>query len=149
MDWSYLPCGIVIGLSVAAPIGPMALLCIRRTLAHGRVVGLVSGVGVATADAVYGAVAAFGLTSISSFLVDIQDTMRLGGGRGERVGSSAGGRRLCGICALVVGPDDRYREVAFLANSGTTDSHQPDMRVCDPRFRRARNPERDSIGSRR
>jgi threonine/homoserine/homoserine lactone efflux protein len=80
MDWSYLPRGIVIGLSVAAPIGPMALLCIRRTLAHGRVVGLVSGVGVATADAVYGAVAAFGLTSISSFLVDIQDTVRLGGG---------------------------------------------------------------------
>jgi threonine/homoserine/homoserine lactone efflux protein len=80
MDWSYLPRGIVIGLSVAAPVGPMALLCIRRTLAHGRVVGMVSGVGVATADAIFGAVAAFGLTSISSFLVDIQDAVRLGGG---------------------------------------------------------------------
>lgn len=80
MEWTYLPRGVVIGLSVAAPVGPMALLCIRRTLAHGRGIGLVSGVGIATADAIYGAVAAFGLTSISSFLVDIQDAVRLGGG---------------------------------------------------------------------
>lgn len=80
MDWSYFPRGMLIGLSVAAPVGPMALLCIRRTLAHGRATGFVSGVGVATADAIYGAVAAFGLTSISSFLIDVQDAVRLGGG---------------------------------------------------------------------
>jgi threonine/homoserine/homoserine lactone efflux protein len=58
----------------------MALLCIRRTLAFGRTAGLVSGVGVATADAIYGGIAAFGLTSIASFLVDIQDVIRIGGG---------------------------------------------------------------------
>jgi len=80
MDWFFFPRGIVIGLSVAVPVGPMALLCIRRTLAFGRTAGLVSGVGVATADAIYGGIAAFGLTSISSFLVDVQDVVRIGGG---------------------------------------------------------------------
>lgn len=80
MDWSYFPRGLLIGLSVAAPVGPMALLCIRRTLAHGRGIGLVSGLGVAMADAIYGGIAAFGLTSISTLLVDVQDVVRLGGG---------------------------------------------------------------------
>ena len=54
--------GFVLGFTIAAAVGPIALLCIRRTLAEGRLVGLVSGLGVATADATYGAVAAFGLT---------------------------------------------------------------------------------------
>jgi threonine/homoserine/homoserine lactone efflux protein len=80
MDWSLFPRGILIGISVAAPVGPMALLCMRRTLAFGSAVGLSSGIGIATADALYGGIAAFGLTSISSFLVDIQDLVRFGGG---------------------------------------------------------------------
>lgn len=80
MDWSYFPRGVLIGLSVAAPVGPMALLCIRRTLAHGRTIGLVSGAGVAAADAIYGAIAAFGLTSISAVLVDMQGSVRVIGG---------------------------------------------------------------------
>jgi threonine/homoserine/homoserine lactone efflux protein len=80
MDWSFFPRGVLIGLSVAAPVGPMALLCIRRTLAYGRAAGLTSGIGIATADALYGAVAAFGLTTISSFLVDLQEFIRFGGG---------------------------------------------------------------------
>lgn len=80
MDWSLFPRGVLIGISVAAPVGPMALLCMRRTLAFGSAAGLSSGVGIATADALYGAVAAFGLTSISAFLVDIQDLVRFGGG---------------------------------------------------------------------
>jgi len=80
MDWSLFLRGILIGLSVAAPVGPMALLCIRRTLAHGRSAGLISGIGVAAADAIYGGIAAFGLTSVSSFLVDVQDVVRLLGG---------------------------------------------------------------------
>jgi threonine/homoserine/homoserine lactone efflux protein len=80
MDWSLFPRGLLIGLSVAIPVGPMALLCMRRTLAFGFGAGFTSGVGVATADAIYGAVAAFGLTSISSFLVDFQDIVRFGGG---------------------------------------------------------------------
>lgn len=61
--------GIVIGFSIAAPIGPISILCIRRTLAHGVYIGVLSGLGAATADAVYGLVAGFGLTSISSLLI--------------------------------------------------------------------------------
>jgi threonine/homoserine/homoserine lactone efflux protein len=80
MDWTLLPRGFLIGLSVAAPIGPMAVLCIRRTLSSGRASGFFSGVGIATADAFYGAIAAFGLNSVSSFLIDLQDLVRLIGG---------------------------------------------------------------------
>lgn len=72
--------GLVVGFSIAAPVGPIGLLCIRRTLAHGRAVGFVSGLGAATADAAYGAVAGFGLTALSGFLVRWQTPMRLIGG---------------------------------------------------------------------
>src|SRR5947207_15333568 len=61
--------GIIIGFSIAAPVGPIGVLCIRRSLAEGRQMGLVTGLGAATADAVYGCVAGFGLTAVSSFLV--------------------------------------------------------------------------------
>lgn len=61
--------GLAIGLSIAAPVGPIGVLCIRRSLAEGRQVGLATGLGAATADAIYGCVAAFGLTAISSALV--------------------------------------------------------------------------------
>src|SRR5688572_12269534 len=61
--------GLLIGFSIAAPVGPIGVLCIRRSLADGRQVGLATGLGAATADAAYGAVAGFGLTAISSFLV--------------------------------------------------------------------------------
>jgi threonine/homoserine/homoserine lactone efflux protein len=80
MDMSFLFRGLVIGFSIAAPVGPIGVLCIRRTLAEGRASGLVSGLGAATADAVYGSVAGFGLTLISSFLVDQQAWLRLIGG---------------------------------------------------------------------
>src|SRR5438093_9361032 len=80
MDWSLLPRGVVIGLSVAAPVGPMAILCMRRTLAQGRLTGFVSGLGIATADACYGAIAAFGLTSIANALVDRSTWIRILGG---------------------------------------------------------------------
>ena len=53
--------GIGIGFAIAAPVGPIGLLCIRRTLHHGPVVGLATGLGAATADAMYGVVAAGGL----------------------------------------------------------------------------------------
>ena len=56
------------GLAVAAPVGPIGLLCIRRTLNQGRSIGLASGFGAATADATYGMIAAFGLTTLSNFL---------------------------------------------------------------------------------
>jgi len=72
--------GIVIGFSVAAPVGPIGLLCIQRTLANGRTSGLISGLGAATADAAYGSVAGFGLTFISEFLMSQQLWIRLLGG---------------------------------------------------------------------
>lgn len=62
--------GLIIGFSIAAPVGPIGVLCIRRTLADGRTSGFLSGLGAATADALYGCVAGFGLTVISGFLVD-------------------------------------------------------------------------------
>lgn len=72
--------GIIIGLSIAAPVGPIGILCIRRTLAQGRAAGFVSGLGAATADAIYGSIAGFGLTFIAGFLVDQQAWIRLLGG---------------------------------------------------------------------
>ncbi len=68
------------GFSVAAPVGPIGVLCIRRTLAEGRASGLVSGLGAATADAIYGCIAGFGLTFISSIFISQQVWLRLVGG---------------------------------------------------------------------
>jgi len=76
----FLLRGLVIGFSIAAPVGPIGVLCIRRTLAEGRAVGFVSGLGAATADSFYGAIAGFGLTVVSGFLVDQQTWLRLIGG---------------------------------------------------------------------
>lgn len=80
MDLTFLFRGILIGFSIAAPVGPIGVLCIRRTLADGRAAGLVSGLGAATADALYGCVAGFGLTLISNFLVRQQWWLGLIGG---------------------------------------------------------------------
>jgi threonine/homoserine/homoserine lactone efflux protein len=80
MDISYLYKGLIIGFSIAAPVGPIGVLCIKRTLSSGRVVGLFSGIGAATADALYGCIAAFGLTFISDFLLQQQISLRLIGG---------------------------------------------------------------------
>ena len=80
MDYSLFFRGLVIGFSIAAPVGPIGVLCIRRTLADGQISGLVSGLGAATADAMYGCVAGFGLTFISSALIDQQMWLRLFGG---------------------------------------------------------------------
>ena len=72
--------GLAIGFAIAAPIGPAGVLCIRRSLARGRLSGFVSGLGVAAVDGFYAAVAAFGLTLISDFLVAHQRWFGLGGG---------------------------------------------------------------------
>jgi threonine/homoserine/homoserine lactone efflux protein len=80
MDVSFFARGFVIGLAIAAPVGPIGVLCIRRTLVEGRKMGLVTGLGAASADAIYGAAAAFGLTAVSSALVGQQDLIRLFGG---------------------------------------------------------------------
>lgn len=80
MEAGYLLTGVVLGFSIAAPVGPIGILCIRRTLADGRSFGFVSGLGAATADAIYGAVGGFGLTFVSSFLIGQQTWLRLIGG---------------------------------------------------------------------
>jgi threonine/homoserine/homoserine lactone efflux protein len=69
--------GIVLGFSIAAPVGPIGLLCIQRTLAQGRASGFVSGMGAATADGFYGSVAAFGLTAVSAFLLRFSVPIRV------------------------------------------------------------------------
>lgn len=72
--------GLILGFSIAAPVGPIGVLCIRRTLTDGRATGLVSGLGAASADALYGCIAGFGLTLLSDFLVSQQFWLRLVGG---------------------------------------------------------------------
>ncbi|GAC1398922.1 MAG: LysE family transporter [Ktedonobacteraceae bacterium] len=80
MDVSFFVRGLLIGLSIAAAVGPMSILCIQRTIHKGQHYGLISGLGIATADALYGCIAAFGLTFISHFLVSQQLWIRLVGG---------------------------------------------------------------------
>lgn len=80
MDLTFLLRGLVIGFSIAAPVGPIGILCIRRTLADGRAAGLASGLGAASADACYGFIAAFGLTFISNILIDQKIWLHLIGG---------------------------------------------------------------------
>jgi threonine/homoserine/homoserine lactone efflux protein len=77
LDFNLFVKGLVIGFSIAAPVGPIGVLCIRRTLAEGKISGFVSGMGAATADALYGCVAGFGVTYISTFLMGQQFAFRL------------------------------------------------------------------------
>lgn len=69
MSLSYFVKGLLIGFAIAAPVGPIGVLCIRRSLIQGRLYGWLSGLGAATADALYGSVAGFGLTVITGFLM--------------------------------------------------------------------------------
>ena len=72
--------GVLLGLAIAAPVGPIGLLCIRRTLHFGPRVGFATGLGAAVADAVYGCVAAFGLIAVTQALLDLGPWLRLAGG---------------------------------------------------------------------
>lgn len=65
----YFIKGLLLGFAIAAPVGPIGILCIRRTLQYGRFSGLFSGFGAATADTIYGCIAAFSLTLVSDFLI--------------------------------------------------------------------------------
>jgi threonine/homoserine/homoserine lactone efflux protein len=62
--------GVLAGLAIAIPVGPVNVLCISRTITGGRRAGIVSGLGAATADALYGAIAAFSITVIIDFLME-------------------------------------------------------------------------------
>ncbi len=77
--WALLR-GVAIGFAIAAAIGPIGLLCIRRTLAEGPLIGAVSGLGAATADGFYASVAAFGITAISDSLVGARRPLGVVGG---------------------------------------------------------------------
>jgi threonine/homoserine/homoserine lactone efflux protein len=80
VDFTLFLRGLFLGFWIAATVGPISLLTIRRTLAHGRLYGLASGLGVALADASYSAIAAFGLTAVSSVLVGGRVVLGLAGG---------------------------------------------------------------------
>jgi threonine/homoserine/homoserine lactone efflux protein len=80
VEYTLILKGIIIGFALALPIGPIGILCIRKTAAEGHLSGMVIGFGAATADAVYGFIAAFGLTVISDALVTRQVWFRLIGG---------------------------------------------------------------------
>ncbi len=72
--------GMLIGFAIAAPVGPIGLLCVQRTLTRGRWAGLLSGVGAASADAVYGCIAGFGLASLAHLLLAWQMELQVIGG---------------------------------------------------------------------
>ncbi|HCA78662.1 MAG TPA: lysine transporter LysE [Bacteroidetes bacterium] len=80
MGYTLLLEGILIGFALALPIGPIGILCIRKTATEGHFSGMVVGFGAALADALYGFVAAFGLTIISDTLLSQQMWIRLIGG---------------------------------------------------------------------
>ena len=69
--------GVILGLSIAAPLGPIGILCIRRTLTYGKYTGIVSGLGAASADAVYGFIASIGLTFVTSLIINQQHWFQL------------------------------------------------------------------------
>ena len=71
--------GLAFGFLLAAAVGPMWVLCFRRTLASGTLAGIASGMGIAVADGFYGAVAAFGLTAISGLLLGYRFWLGLAG----------------------------------------------------------------------
>jgi len=72
--------GLIVGFCLAAPVGPIAVLCVQRTMSRGKLAGFVSGLGAAAADALYGTLAAFGVTFVSSFLLDHRMIFQRAGG---------------------------------------------------------------------
>lgn len=78
--FSLLPAAILIGITIAAPVGPITVLYVRRALSNGWRSGMATALGAASADALYAAIAAFGLTFLSATLVSLQTPVRLAGG---------------------------------------------------------------------
>ncbi len=72
--------GALLGLSIAAPVGPMGLLCIGRCLDRGLLAGLVIGLGIATGDMLYGGIAAFGFSAMTASISQYAEPLRLAGG---------------------------------------------------------------------
>jgi threonine/homoserine/homoserine lactone efflux protein len=72
--------GIAVGIVIALPVGPVGVLCVRRTLFEGLALGLVSGLGAACADAIFAVIAGFGLTFVRDWLLRYEDWLSAGGG---------------------------------------------------------------------
>jgi threonine/homoserine/homoserine lactone efflux protein len=96
--------GIVVGVVIAVPVGPVGILCLRRSIFEGQAAGLVSGLGAASADAFFGVVAAFGLTFVSKWLLGYESLLRAGGGCYLLY---AGGRALLATPREAAGQSDR------------------------------------------
>lgn len=80
MGYLILLKGLILGFSIAAPVGPIGLLCMNKTLSNGKLSGFLSGIGAASADMIYGCIAAFGLSAISNFLLNQAFYIKLFGG---------------------------------------------------------------------
>jgi threonine/homoserine/homoserine lactone efflux protein len=80
MDFTLFFRSLLIGFSIAAPVGPIGVMCIKRSLMDGRLIGLVTGLGAASADGVYGCIAGLGITLVSGFLIAQANWIRLAGG---------------------------------------------------------------------
>ncbi|OMD44169.1 LysE family translocator [Paenibacillus odorifer] len=108
MAWEWIAKGILLGLSIAAPLGPISILCIKKTLNSGFKTGLCCGLGAATADSVYGSIAGFGLSSLTAHLVDHKTVLQ-----------ALGGLFICylGINSLLVPPRKRTVESDTKTNS--------------------------------
>lgn len=72
--------GLIAGVALAAPLGPVAILCIRRGLARGQIEGFLAGMGAALADTIFGAVAGLGVTFIFTFVLEYETLIGLIGG---------------------------------------------------------------------
>ena len=148
MDFDFFWKGFLIGLAIAAPVGPIAVLCIRRTLENGGWSGLATGLGAATADGMYGAIAAFGISAVSSRLVDYQDPIRLLGGValmyigwrmfGTNPGASAkpasaqgvGGAYVSAVLLTLTNPETILYFVAVFAGLGLASSDTTGSRAA-------------------
>lgn len=79
MAWDLFIKGLMIGFSIAIPVGPIGMLCVRNVLVYGILCGLITGLGAACADAIYGALAGFGITAIGVFLEEYSIYLQLSG----------------------------------------------------------------------
>ena len=77
MDLRFFLRGFLLAITIAAPVGPTGVLCMQRTLSGGPLYGFISGLGASTAHAIFGSIAAFGLTFVSRFLAEQQFWFRL------------------------------------------------------------------------
>jgi threonine/homoserine/homoserine lactone efflux protein len=111
MDLGLFIQGMIVGLTLAVPVGPISLICIHRTVAGGRLHGIFSGLGVATSDSFYAAVAFLGLTAVSGLIIGHQTAFRL----------------VAGIALVIVGIQV-FRSVPSVVRQGTeTDSYIRDF----------------------